>query len=492
MSVVWRGYDEIARPPVAVKVLSPQLAGDGTFRDRLRQEALAAARLCHPHITGIFDFGESPLSEQPTVPYVVMELNDGESVSARLHRTGPAGLARRRRVRRRGGVRAGHRPCPGRGAPRRHAGQRDAHPGRRQGRRLRHLGHRRAAGRGPGRQPAGHARVPRPGTAGRRRGAARHRRVRAGPAAVPRAHRPAALAGRHTTEALRAHLYADPEPLPALPGLPPEVADLCLRCLANTPDDRPPAPRWPRAGGGRRLEPLTVGLHPSAPVEQPGGRRARPPGPATRPGGDRLAAPGAGPHAGRGVRRLRAGLRIGTALKVGDAETARRRSVPRRPLARDAAHRRPGGPTVFAGRHRLQAAWPPDAARDRRPELVVDPRAGRGRPGPGGAAAGAGPVARVLRGADCRVRYQVKRTPARDFEAQLTAEQHGRACALRLAVGVRVPGRPATDRGAETGEAEWPHGDRASPMNGRRQPLANDVSIFAKPGPNRMLRPRVP
>src|SRR4051812_10198089 len=89
MSVVWRGYDETLGRSVAVKVLSPRLADDQSFRDRLRQEALAAARLCHPHITGIFDFGESPLNDDLTVPYVVMELNDGESVAARLGRQGP-------------------------------------------------------------------------------------------------------------------------------------------------------------------------------------------------------------------------------------------------------------------------------------------------------------------------------------------------------------------------------------------------------------------
>jgi serine/threonine-protein kinase len=89
MSVVWRGYDETLGRSVAVKVLSPQLADDQSFRDRLRREALAAARLSHPHITGIFDFGESPLNDHLTVPYVVMELNDGESVAARLTRRGP-------------------------------------------------------------------------------------------------------------------------------------------------------------------------------------------------------------------------------------------------------------------------------------------------------------------------------------------------------------------------------------------------------------------
>src|SRR4051794_4794632 len=88
MSVVWRGYDEVLGRPVAIKVLSPRLAADQVFRDRLRQEALAAARLAHPHITGIFDFGEATLSGQMTVPFVVMELNDGESVASRITRQG--------------------------------------------------------------------------------------------------------------------------------------------------------------------------------------------------------------------------------------------------------------------------------------------------------------------------------------------------------------------------------------------------------------------
>ena len=46
----------------------------------------------------------------------------------------------------------------------------------------------------------------------------------------------------NTTEALRAHLYADPEPLPA-PGCRRRSTDLCLRCLAKSPADRPAASR---------------------------------------------------------------------------------------------------------------------------------------------------------------------------------------------------------------------------------------------------------
>ena len=59
MSVVWRGHDEVLGRPVAVKVLAPQLAADAAFRRPHPAEAQAAARLCHPHITSVYDYGEA-------------------------------------------------------------------------------------------------------------------------------------------------------------------------------------------------------------------------------------------------------------------------------------------------------------------------------------------------------------------------------------------------------------------------------------------------
>ncbi|WFE25199.1 serine/threonine-protein kinase [Solwaraspora sp. WMMD791] len=84
-SVVWRGYDEILDRQVAVKVLAPQYAPDQAFRTRIRVEAQAAARLCHPHITNVYDYGEAR-RDDATLPYVVMELVDGESLADRLRR----------------------------------------------------------------------------------------------------------------------------------------------------------------------------------------------------------------------------------------------------------------------------------------------------------------------------------------------------------------------------------------------------------------------
>jgi len=44
-----------------------------------------------------------------------------------------------------------------------------------------------------------------------------------------------------TTQMLKAHAYLPPRPLPRVEGVPFEVAEVCGRCLAKDPADRPPA-----------------------------------------------------------------------------------------------------------------------------------------------------------------------------------------------------------------------------------------------------------
>ncbi|GIJ74772.1 hypothetical protein Voc01_096890 [Virgisporangium ochraceum] len=80
MSVVWKGYDEVLGRAVAVKVLHPGHAVDPDARDRIRAEAQRAARLAHPYITAVHDFGESGSG----VPYVVMELVTGPTLADRI------------------------------------------------------------------------------------------------------------------------------------------------------------------------------------------------------------------------------------------------------------------------------------------------------------------------------------------------------------------------------------------------------------------------
>ncbi len=81
---VWRAQDLQLDRPVAVKRLHPHLLPDESSRLRLAAEARAAASLRHPVIVDVYDVdatGESPA--------LVMELVDGESLSARIEREGP-------------------------------------------------------------------------------------------------------------------------------------------------------------------------------------------------------------------------------------------------------------------------------------------------------------------------------------------------------------------------------------------------------------------
>jgi serine/threonine-protein kinase len=84
MSVVWRAFDDVLQRPVAVKVLAGELASDPGLREAIRREAQAAARLAHPHIAGVYDYGESTVDGGEPNPFVVMELVSGEPLSSLL------------------------------------------------------------------------------------------------------------------------------------------------------------------------------------------------------------------------------------------------------------------------------------------------------------------------------------------------------------------------------------------------------------------------
>ncbi|MEV1287451.1 protein kinase [Micromonospora sp. NPDC049679] len=88
MSQVWRAMDEVLGRPVAVKVLDSALADDPALKQATWREARAAARLAHPHVIQVYDYGEAALPGGASVPYLVMELVEGESLAARL-RSGP-------------------------------------------------------------------------------------------------------------------------------------------------------------------------------------------------------------------------------------------------------------------------------------------------------------------------------------------------------------------------------------------------------------------
>ena len=76
MSTVVSAHDRRLDRDVAVKLLAEHLADDHQFVERFRREALAAARLVHPNIVQVFDFG---LDEKSHRQYIVMELVSGQS-----------------------------------------------------------------------------------------------------------------------------------------------------------------------------------------------------------------------------------------------------------------------------------------------------------------------------------------------------------------------------------------------------------------------------
>ena len=90
MADVHLGHDTRLGRQVAIKMLRSDLARDANFLMRFRREAQSAAGLNHPAIVAIFDSGEDdsvvegPGGSHTTLPYIVMEYVDGETLRQKL------------------------------------------------------------------------------------------------------------------------------------------------------------------------------------------------------------------------------------------------------------------------------------------------------------------------------------------------------------------------------------------------------------------------
>lgn len=73
-SRVVRGYDPLIDRSVAIKLFSPELAR-GEARSRFLREARVVGKLSHPFIITLHDMG---IEESTSIPYLVMELVDGQ------------------------------------------------------------------------------------------------------------------------------------------------------------------------------------------------------------------------------------------------------------------------------------------------------------------------------------------------------------------------------------------------------------------------------
>jgi serine/threonine-protein kinase len=74
MGEVYRAHDPLLNRSVAVKTIS-RGAGDAEFRQRFQREAQAVARLNHPNVVTVYDFGE-----EDGVTYMAMELLEGRDL----------------------------------------------------------------------------------------------------------------------------------------------------------------------------------------------------------------------------------------------------------------------------------------------------------------------------------------------------------------------------------------------------------------------------
>lgn len=84
MGVVLKGFDTELNRTVAVKVLAPHLASNGSARQRFAREARAAAAVVHDHVIAIHG-----IESGGDVPYIVMPFVAGRSLEQRVRQHGP-------------------------------------------------------------------------------------------------------------------------------------------------------------------------------------------------------------------------------------------------------------------------------------------------------------------------------------------------------------------------------------------------------------------
>ncbi|MGW2018443.1 protein kinase domain-containing protein [Streptomyces sp. NPDC001927] len=88
MAHVYRAHDVRLNRQVAIKTMRPRIALEPDSVRRFQRESQAMARLGHIHVVTVHDTGEEEQAEGPPMPYFVMELVDGPSLSAKLREQG--------------------------------------------------------------------------------------------------------------------------------------------------------------------------------------------------------------------------------------------------------------------------------------------------------------------------------------------------------------------------------------------------------------------
>ncbi len=84
MAVVYQARDLMLERTVAIKILRQNFSQQPEFREKFRQEALAAANLSHPNIVTVYDYGVADGH-----PYIVMEHVPGTHLKDYLRKNAP-------------------------------------------------------------------------------------------------------------------------------------------------------------------------------------------------------------------------------------------------------------------------------------------------------------------------------------------------------------------------------------------------------------------
>src|SRR5215472_10998383 len=79
MGEVYKAFHPQLQRYVAIKVLLSTSETDPEFIARFQNEAMAVARLRHPHIVQVFDF-----DIEGDIPYMVMEFVEGDTLAQRI------------------------------------------------------------------------------------------------------------------------------------------------------------------------------------------------------------------------------------------------------------------------------------------------------------------------------------------------------------------------------------------------------------------------
>jgi tetratricopeptide (TPR) repeat protein len=94
MGEVYEAADLALREAVALKIVRFDAASDARMKARFAQEVYAARKIAHPNICRIHDLHHHEGSDgEPGITFLTMELVSGETLHARIRRSGPVSLA---------------------------------------------------------------------------------------------------------------------------------------------------------------------------------------------------------------------------------------------------------------------------------------------------------------------------------------------------------------------------------------------------------------